>query len=154
MAFVNGKVFGVFSADYPEPRQFTADYQRLFRALAQRAGLAIENAHLYTQAQAAERQRLARELHDSVTQTLFSASLIAEVLPRLWARRPEQGSLRLRELKELTRGALAEMRTLLQERALGIDAALQVQSAPGSGTTLSLRWPPVEDCERLRSPQS
>ncbi|MFC2037735.1 triple tyrosine motif-containing protein [Chloroflexota bacterium] len=34
---------------------------------------------------AAERSRLARDLHDAVTQTLFSASLIAEVLPRMWA---------------------------------------------------------------------
>ena len=36
----------------------------------------------------AERIRLARELHDAVSQTLFSASLIADVLPRLWARDP------------------------------------------------------------------
>ena len=54
-------------------------------ALAQRAGLAIHNARLFEQAPlvatAEERQRLARELHDAVTQTLFSASLIAEVVP-------------------------------------------------------------------------
>ena len=62
-----------------------------------------------------ERNRLARELHDAVTQTLFSASLIAEVLPRLWQRDPEEGDRRLQELRELSRGALAEMRTLLLE---------------------------------------
>jgi signal transduction histidine kinase len=50
-----------------------------------------------------------------VTQTLFSASLIADVLPRIWERDQEQGRARLEELRELTRGALAEMRTLLLE---------------------------------------
>ena len=63
----------------------------------------------------AERNRLARDLHDAVTQTLFSASLIAEVLPRIWERDPEEGRRRLGELRELNRGALAEMRTLLLE---------------------------------------
>ncbi len=66
-------------------------------------------------AAAEERNRLARDLHDAVSQTLFSASLIAEVLPRLWQRNPEEGSRRLEEVRQLTRGALAEMRTLLLE---------------------------------------
>lgn len=62
-----------------------------------------------------ERNRLARELHDAVSQTLFSATIIADVLPRLWERDEEVGRERLEELRELTRGALAEMRTLLNE---------------------------------------
>jgi signal transduction histidine kinase len=62
-----------------------------------------------------ERQRLARDLHDAVSQTLFSASLIAEVLPRLWERNRDEGRRRLEEVRQLTRGALAEMRTLLLE---------------------------------------
>lgn len=62
-----------------------------------------------------ERSRLARDLHDAVTQTLFSASLIAEVLPDLWRIDPEEGRRSTEELKQLTRGALAEMRTLLLE---------------------------------------
>ena len=48
-----------------------------------------------------------------MTQALFSASLIADVLPRLWQHRPAEGRRRLEELRQLTRGALAEMRTLL-----------------------------------------
>ncbi len=64
---------------------------------------------------AEERNRLARELHDAVSQTLFSASLIAEVLPRLWKRNPDEGMRQLEEVRQLTRGALAEMRTLLLE---------------------------------------
>jgi signal transduction histidine kinase len=66
-------------------------------------------------AAARERQRLARDLHDAVSQTLFSVSLIAEVLPRIYERNPEEGQRQLEELRVLTRGALAEMRTLLLE---------------------------------------
>lgn len=67
------------------------------------------------QAAAAERNRLARDLHDAVSQTLFSASLIADVLPHLWDSDQAEGRKRLEEVKQLTRGALAEMRTLLVE---------------------------------------
>ena len=62
-----------------------------------------------------ERNRLARDLHDAVSQTLFSTTLIAEVLPRLWERNQDEGRKRLDEIRQLTRGALAEMRTLLLE---------------------------------------
>ncbi len=67
------------------------------------------------EAVASERTRLARDLHDAVTQTLFSASLIAEVLPDLWDMNQAEARKRLEELRQLTRGALAEMRTLLVE---------------------------------------
>jgi signal transduction histidine kinase len=62
-----------------------------------------------------ERNRLARDLHDSVTQVLFSASLVAEVLPQIWRRNPDKALQSLDELRRLARGALAEMRTMLLE---------------------------------------
>ena len=62
-----------------------------------------------------ERQRLARDLHDAVSQTLFSASMIAQTLERSWDRDPESVRPNLVELQILTKGALAEMRTLLFE---------------------------------------
>ena len=62
-----------------------------------------------------ERQRLAQNLHDAVNQSLFSAGLIAEVLPRLWERNPVEARRSLEDLRRLTRGALAEMRGLLGE---------------------------------------
>jgi PAS domain S-box-containing protein len=64
-------------------------------------------------AAAAERQRLARDLHDSVTQTLYSIAATAEALPRVWERQPEVGRQGLLDLGRLAGGALAEMRTLL-----------------------------------------
>jgi signal transduction histidine kinase len=87
--------------------------------VADQAALAIENDRIRTRARraavTAERTRIARDLHDSVSQTLFSANLISEVLPRVWAKNPEAGNERLEELQQLTRGALAEMRSLLLE---------------------------------------
>jgi signal transduction histidine kinase len=116
---IEDEVFGVFSVDYTSPRSFEREEIRLMLALAQRAAIAIQNAQLYEGAQelaaTRERSRLARDLHDAVTQTLFSASLIAEALPALWERNPEKGRDRLAKLRQLNRGALAEMRTLLLE---------------------------------------
>jgi signal transduction histidine kinase len=50
-----------------------------------------------------------------VTQTLFTATLVSDVIPKLVQRDPEEGARQLNELRQLTRGALAEMRTLLLE---------------------------------------
>jgi PAS domain S-box-containing protein len=116
---VDGQVFGVFGVNYCHERTFTGAEERLLLALAQRAAVAIANARQYQQAQYTatvdERQRLARELHDAVTQTLFAAGLNAQALPRLWAADPAAGQRCVEELQRLTWGALAEMRTVLVE---------------------------------------
>lgn len=116
---MQGRTIGVILLLHDRPNVYTADHAHLALAIADQAAVAMENARLFEQAQQSgvleERQRLARELHDAVTQTLFSASLIAEMLPRLWARDPEAGMKRLEDVRALTRGALAEMRTLLLE---------------------------------------
>jgi len=116
---VEGRVYGGIVLYYPDVQEYSDEEIGLAETFADQTALAIENARLRAQAEqsavAAERSRLARDLHDAVTQTLFSASLIAEVLPRIWERNPEEGRRRLDELRELTRGALAEMRTLLLE---------------------------------------
>lgn len=112
-------IFGGLMLYYREPRRFSSEEIELAVTFGEQAKLAIENARLRAQAAqmavAAERNRIARDLHDSVTQTLFSASLIAEVLPRLWEKDHDESVRRLAELRLLTRGALAEMRTLLLE---------------------------------------
>ncbi|NTU79699.1 MAG: GAF domain-containing protein [Chloroflexales bacterium] len=81
--------------------------------------IALQNARLHQALQNAavleERTRLARELHDAVTQTLFSANLIAEALPEVLRSSPARASKGAMDLRRLTAGALAEMRTLLLE---------------------------------------
>ena len=113
------QVYGGMLLYYAEPRVFCEDEVELAVAFADQAALAVENSRLRDQikraAASAERYRLARDLHDAVTQTLFSASLIAEAMPRVWESRPEEAQRGLEELRHLTRGALAEMRTMLVE---------------------------------------
>jgi signal transduction histidine kinase len=116
---IGEEIVGVFNVSYNKPHAVGEEEKRLFQALSQRAALQIENARLYERSQELavleERSRLARELHDAVTQTLFSASLVAEALPTTWERDPQEGRGLLQELRGLCRGALAEMRTLLLE---------------------------------------
>ncbi|HVU13004.1 MAG TPA: GAF domain-containing protein [Phototrophicaceae bacterium] len=113
------KVIGVLSVGNKVSSRLDAEDERLLMLMVPSAVIALENGRMYELARetaiAAERGRLARDLHDAVTQTLFSASLTAEVLPHIWARDPAEGMVRLEKLRELTRGALAEMRTLLLE---------------------------------------
>lgn len=114
-----GRALGLILLGSLTPRDLLDEERVLLTAIGQQVSVAVENARLYEQAEesaiAAERNRLARELHDSVTQTLFSASLIAGVLPMLWDSDPEEARRRGEELRQLTQGALAEMRTLLFE---------------------------------------
>lgn len=117
---VYGGIALYFKKEEKQPsRVITKEEIGLAMTFADQAALAIDNTRLRKQAEdmavAAERNRLARDLHDAVTQTLFSSSLIAEVLPKIWERSREDGMKRLEELRQLTRGALAEMRTLLFE---------------------------------------
>jgi signal transduction histidine kinase len=116
---IKDEVSGSLVLYYAQRHDFAAEEIELAQVLGNQAALALENARLRTQrertAVTAERNRLARDLHDAVTQTLFSSSMIAEVLPRIWRRDAAEGERRLAELRELTRGALAEMRTLLLE---------------------------------------
>ncbi len=100
--------------------QESAHRQQLEQRIAERTEeLNLANERLREKAAqdavTAERTRLARDLHDAVTQTLFSTTLIADVLPDIWALNPEEGKRRLEEIRQMTRGALAEMRTLLVE---------------------------------------
>ena len=116
---VKGRVIGCMSIAHVEPDRFTTHHANLALTMANQAAITMVNAQLYEQAQTLavlqERQRLAQNLHDAVNQSLFSAGLIAEVLPRLWERDPDEGRRSLEDLRRLTRGAMAEMRGLLAE---------------------------------------
>jgi two-component system nitrate/nitrite sensor histidine kinase NarX len=119
MIFPKGEVYGSLDLYFEAPREFSREDIALARAYTDQAILAIENARLSQRVEQAaissERDRLARDLHDTVTQTLFTASLIADVLPTLWEQDQANGRIALSELRQLSRGALAEMRSLLFE---------------------------------------
>jgi signal transduction histidine kinase len=81
--------------------------------------VAIQNARLYERSReltvVEERNRLARELHDAVNQTLFSVSLTAEAAALLVDNEPERAKKQLGEVRELVRSAMTEMRSLIFE---------------------------------------
>ena len=112
-----GAVLGVL--DVRGGVEGTMDESDIFtlQILADQVAVAIENARLYEAGQrlavSEERNRLARDLHDSVTQELFSMTMIASALPVLLERNPAAARERLQRLHDLARGALAEMRALL-----------------------------------------
>ena len=114
-----GQVIGFIGLGSWQPDFFTETHADRLEAFAGQAAIAIHNAHVLERERALvatqERERLARDLHDAVSQTLFSASMIAEALPRQWQRSPEKALAQLAELHYLTRGAMAEMRVLLLE---------------------------------------
>jgi PAS domain S-box-containing protein len=116
---IKDRMIGAIGVAHAEPNYFTAHDADLALTVANQAAITMVNAELYehahTLAALQERQRLARNLHDAVNQSLFSAGLIAEVLPRLWERDPDEGRRSLQDLRRLTRGAQADMRLLLAE---------------------------------------
>jgi nitrate/nitrite-specific signal transduction histidine kinase len=143
----------------PARTPLSAEQWALLRSLGQQIGVAVENAHLVEQAEQsavqAERTRLARELHDSVTQTLFSANLIAGIVPLLWDADPVEGRRRLEELQQLTQGALAEMRMLLLElrpEALASSSLPDLLSRLAEAVTARARVPVTFSCAGDMSP--
>ena len=129
-----GQVLGVLSVVGETGRQFKAEEVTLLASIADEVGVAVENARLYQQAEQLavmkERERLARELHDSVTQSLYSLTLFAEAGRDL----AKDGELErvesyLTRLGEIAQQALKEMRLLVyQLRPL----ALQIEGLVGA----------------------
>jgi signal transduction histidine kinase len=115
-----GAIIGAFYlASKIGAREFSRDDQELVEVLAAHAAIAIENAQLLERSREltvmAERNRLARDLHDSVTQTLFSAVFTAEAAAELLERDPPRAKAEVRKLQELAKAAVREMRALVFE---------------------------------------
>ena len=133
-----GQIVGVLTITNGVPAAFGGRETSLALGIARQAAVAIENARLHVRAQQAavveERQRLSRELHDSVTQALYGISLYAEAAGRALSDGDMQPvANNLLEIRETTQEALGEMRLLLfelrppllQER--GLAAALRAR---------------------------
>jgi signal transduction histidine kinase len=121
---VKERVIGMFVFHHDEPNFYTNEQATLVLAFAHQAALAIENARLYEQAQQVavlkERQRLARELHDSVSQALYSIALGTRTAQKLIDRFLD-GEIK-KDISEpidhvlaMAEAGLAEMRALIFE---------------------------------------
>jgi signal transduction histidine kinase len=117
---VQGRLLGGMVLGSRAERSMSDEELSLLAAIGQEVGMAVENARLYDRAQQMaameERNRLAQELHDSVTQSLYSLTLYAEAAARmLEAGQSEEAARHLRELGDTAREALQEMRLLIFE---------------------------------------
>jgi signal transduction histidine kinase len=115
----NSKILGFLSLDSATPGFFTQAHAERLQSFADQAAIAIQNARLLDRAKRAaviaERNRLASELHDTISQTLWSVSLITERLPTIWEIDMEEGRRSLATVHQLAQNALEEMRALLLE---------------------------------------
>jgi signal transduction histidine kinase len=113
------RVIGMLSLSHSRPDYYTPRSAELAMAIANQAAVAIENAQLYERAQelvaVEERQRLARELHDSVSQALYGISLGVHTAHMQLDRNPKQLAESLDYVLELAEAALIEMRSLIFE---------------------------------------
>ena len=115
----DGRPLGFFSVGYRTDHQVDEAEKRLFTALAERAAIAISNAELHERARHVasleERQRLARELHDSVSQALYGIALGARTARTLLDRDPPAAVEPVEYVLSLAETGLAEMRALIFE---------------------------------------
>jgi PAS domain S-box-containing protein len=113
------QVVGMLVLTSSKEEAFTPHHSALALAIANQAAVAIENARLYEQAQELaafeERQRLARELHDSVSQALYGISLGVHTARMQLDRNPQDLAESLDYVLELAEAALIEMRALIFE---------------------------------------
>ncbi len=133
------KVIGMLVLTASEPDAFTPHHMTLALAIANQAAIAIENARLYAQAQELaaleERQKLARELHDSVSQALYGIALGVHTARTLLDRDPGLVAKPLDYILTLAEAGLAEMRALIFElrpeslETEGLVSALMKQAA-------------------------
>jgi signal transduction histidine kinase len=116
---VRDEVIGALALDKREPDFYDSEDGQTVLAFANQAAIAIENARLYDSAREQEilkeRNRLARELHDSLSQSLFSMVLNAEAAKLFFDTDPEKARNQIDLLYETASAALKEMRSLIFE---------------------------------------
>lgn len=137
---VRGRTLGVINAYYVPAEDPGADSLAFLKAMADHAAVAIDTAALLAGTRSHERRRLARDLHDSVVQQLFSMRMQAKALRAHLDRTDADADVTVvragaEELAELAEAALADLRGLVFElRPLelaerGLIGAVQAQAA-------------------------
>ncbi|WP_350242251.1 PAS domain-containing protein [Deinococcus sonorensis] len=110
---------GLLRASYADPARVDDNERRLLGGLATQAAVVVENARLFAAAQnhaaLEERQKLARDLHDSVSQALYGIALGGRTALRHLERAPDQAPDAVRYMLSLAEAGLAEMRALIFE---------------------------------------
>jgi len=133
------EVFGVINIEASRP--FEDEDVSSIQVIADHLAVAIKNAGLFDESREAavmrERARLARDLHDSVTQVLSSISMISQSLVSAWQRDAKEGERRAHRLEELAQLAFAEMRALLRELRPVADGSATTPAALGSRDELA-----------------
>ncbi len=113
------RLIGVLRLDHPERGYFNSSHASLGMAFANQAAIAIENARIHEQVQQLvalqERQKLARELHDSVSQALYGIALGARTAQMRLEREPDKLAEPLDYILSLAESGLSEMRALIFE---------------------------------------
>jgi signal transduction histidine kinase len=120
---VRSQRIGLVILSHQGVHEWAEDTLSPYRAVAAQLAIALDHRMQQTLLQERgqqlavlkERHRLARELHDSVTQLIFSTTLIAQSITPAWRRDPLEGERRVERLLELSQTALREMRSLLFE---------------------------------------
>ena len=120
---LRGEVTGALVVFWTGNYLFSVEDISLFSAVADQLGIIVENARLRHRIEESaalqERRRLARDLHDSVTQSLHSLTLFADIASnRLRQSNLEGVKATINQLRESSRQALKEMRLLLYEMRL------------------------------------
>ena len=116
----DGNLIGVLWQEHLQPGHFNEEHAQLAKGFAELTALAIDNARLYGRAQQAaaleERQKLARDLHDSVSQSLYGIVLgTRTALAHLEGSNPIQARQALEYVLSLAEAAFADMRALIFE---------------------------------------
>ncbi len=116
---VDGQLIGVFNISFTRPDAVTEDSVRLFTTLVQRAELSIENMQLFEKTKEVavieERNRVARELHDSAKQKAFAAMAQLGAVNGILDHNVEGARTHLLEAENLVYDVLQELTFLIQE---------------------------------------
>jgi len=120
LAGADAEILGAIYLANPRGRaEFSADDERLARVLAAHAAIALENARLFEQGReltlVQERQRMARELHDAVAQSLFSLRLTAQAAATLVRRDPDRAAAEMETVAALAADAADQLRQIVAE---------------------------------------